>query len=379
MGYAMGQAALNRTNAEDMVLLCIHAAGADGRLPSELRRDLYGLVSHHLAPGEWRNVLDGILTSLLDRGDAELVSGKRFGLTRTGSARVAQSCGGKLPKASSWQDLRNSVLVAKALTEVAPHAAAARLRPRKTLASANELRAAILETAFKLKLKQRRSAAEIRRQLAGKAPAIGVRPAATGNPRGDRKAADRARAARLLRSSRPVDSDGALIRQLAAEQVGSLQTDVTALRTALLRRLIVSDRPQKAAKDGKAAKAPARPAAQTPRQGELPLVAAVPVVQSPPGLAEFARIATEAARQRAEGWAGNRRAFVSKVWSGIAASHPQWGLDEAAFKALLVDAHREGLISLTNADVRDRETLPELEASAIQHANSVWHYIRVET
>ncbi len=119
---------------------------------------------------------------------------------------------------------------------------------------------------------------------------------------------------------------------------------------------------------------PSRPAALPPRQGELPLAA--PVAQRLPGLAEFARITVEAARQRAEGWAGNRRAFVSKVWSGIAASHPQWGLDEAAFKALLVDAHREGLISLTNADVREREALPELEASAIQHANSVWHYIR---
>lgn len=369
----MGQSALNRTNAEEMVLLCIHAAGADGRLLSELRRDLYGLVSHHLAPGEWRSVLDGILTSLLDRGDVDLVSGKRFGLTRAGSSRVAHACGGKLPKATSWQDLRNSVLVAKALTEVAPNAAAS-TRLRKTVASANELRAAILETAFKLKLKQRRSVAEIRRQLAGKAPSAGVRPAASGNASSDRRSADRARAARLLRSSRPVDSDGALIRQLAAEQVGSLQTDVTALRTALLRRLIVNDRP---AKISKAARVPSRPAALPPRQGELPLAA--PVAQRLPGLAEFARITVEAARQRAEGWAGNRRAFVSKVWSGIAASHPQWGLDEAAFKALLVDAHREGLISLTNADVREREALPELEASAIQHANSVWHYIRVET
>ncbi len=372
----MGQSALNRTNAEETVLLCIHAAGAAGRLPSELRRDLYGLVSHHLAPGEWRSVLDGILTSLLDRGDVDLVSGKRLGLTRAGSSRVAQSCGGKLPKAASWQDLRNSVLVAKALTEVAPNAAA-RTRLRKTVASANELRAAILETAFKLKLKQRRSVAEIRRQLAGKAPVAGVRPAASGNTSSDRRNADRARAARLLRSSRPVDSDGALIRQLAAEQVGSLQTDVTALRTALLRRLIVSDRPAKTSKAAKLARAPSRPAANPPRQGELPLAA--PVAQRLPGLAEFARITAEAARQRAEGWAGNRRAFVSKVWNGIAASHPQWGLDEAAFKALLVDAHREGLISLTNADVREREALPELEASAIQHANSVWHYIRVET
>jgi hypothetical protein len=52
-------------------------------------------------------------------------------------------------------------------------------------------------------------------------------------------------------------------------------------------------------------------------------------------------------------------------------------LSETNFKALLADAHRGGHLELVNADLRDRSSVGEIEASATAYKNTVWHLIRV--
>ena len=97
-----------------------------------------------------------------------------------------------------------------------------------------------------------------------------------------------------------------------------------------------------------------------------------------PDLATFARAILDNAAKVARGMPGNRKAFVSHVYGAIGATANRWGLDEGRFKALLAEAHRAGLIALTNADLRDRSTMADIQASAVTHQNTVWHLIRVE-
>ena len=83
------------------------------------------------------------------------------------------------------------------------------------------------------------------------------------------------------------------------------------------------------------------------------------------------------ARERAEGWPGNRKAFISDVWAAVKASRPEWGLTEIEFKSMLAEAHRTGHVVLANADLKDRRTLPRVQQSALAFKNTVLHFVRV--
>ena len=102
------------------------------------------------------------------------------------------------------------------------------------------------------------------------------------------------------------------------------------------------------------------------------------LIASRPDPAQFASAVLAAAAGCAEGWPGNRRAFVSQVWVRVRALHPLWQLSQIEFKSMLTEAHRKGLLTLANADLKDKSRLPDLQASAISYKNTVWHYVRVE-
>jgi hypothetical protein len=97
-----------------------------------------------------------------------------------------------------------------------------------------------------------------------------------------------------------------------------------------------------------------------------------------PGLTQFSAGVLNAARSHAEGWPGNRKAFISQVWKAIRTSHPEWGLSEIEFKDMLAGAHRAGQLVLTGADLKNKQNIKEFEDSAILYKNTVWHFVRVE-
>jgi hypothetical protein len=92
----------------------------------------------------------------------------------------------------------------------------------------------------------------------------------------------------------------------------------------------------------------------------------------------FARAVNAAALSTAEGWPGNRKAFISRVWAEIAVRHAAWALTEIEFKCMLTEAHRTGLVALANADLKDKRQLKELQDSSVVYKNTVWHYVRVQ-
>ena len=110
--------------------------------------------------------------------------------------------------------------------------------------------------------------------------------------------------------------------------------------------------------------------AQAPPPTPLPLTLVRP---DPDGFASAVHRAADAA---AEGWAGNPRAFICKVWERVQLEHPEWELSEIEFKCMLAEAHRTGLVVLANADLKDKRALKELQASAVVYKNTVWHYVR---
>ena len=86
-----------------------------------------------------------------------------------------------------------------------------------------------------------------------------------------------------------------------------------------------------------------------------------------------------AAGARAEGWPGNRKAFISHVWTAVQEAHPEWGLTDIEFKAMLAEAHRTGHVVLANADLKDKRSMKDLQDSAVAYKNTVWHFVRVES
>ncbi len=97
-----------------------------------------------------------------------------------------------------------------------------------------------------------------------------------------------------------------------------------------------------------------------------------------PDLDRFALEVKAAARLRAQGWAGARKAFISHVFQSLVESHPEWHLSDIEFKGMLAEAHRAGRIVLANADLRDKSVARELQESALPYKNTVWHQVRID-
>jgi hypothetical protein len=205
--------------------------------------------------------------------------------------------------------------------------------------------------------------------------------------------ASRLLAGQLARRPRDFGTDMRLIAALAAEAVGASQSDPNSLRQALLRQL-VSEKLGGGGENPKPARlapapmqghehsiGPAREAAvQTvPDQIAERLVdSRLPAAASRPDLEGFTKAVMRHADAVADGWPGNRKAFIAHVWRAIDAAHPEWGLSDIEFKSMLAEAHRTGHVILGSADIKNKATLKDVQESAIAYKNTVWHFIRVE-
>lgn len=337
-----------RPSIAEVVLLRLFAAGDAGATRSAVSRDLYALVAHKMSQGEWRSELSAIVAEATTAGDID-DDGRRLRLTEDGGIACERFWGGRLPKVSGWQDLKNTVLVAKALgVEKKPK------RHLKQLSSAPGLRLSILERSFMLRFKGAPSLAKARTELAREATRRRPALAADANAATRKDQSERQLAAGLLTRRRPAATDGELVSLLAAEQVGAVQTDVSALRLALLRRYVAGQTRSRAIK--------------------APSVDDVLTYDVPRFAAEILKIA----RSEARGVPGARKAYIADVWKRLAPLGAAAPDSEARFKSLLIETHRLGLLSLTNADLRDKANMSHVQASAVAYQNTIWHLIRVE-
>jgi len=355
---------------DDLILSRISCSG--GATRAQLVRDLGPLVSNRLSPAEWRSAVDDAVVRL-DRCKLVREHRGRLRASEAGAEAVARFLREKEAHARAWSEQRDVWLVAKALG-----LDAGRPTIRKALGRPEGLSALIVQNAFGLAMRQALSPSKLRSALA----LIALERAFGDNVKSGLKTqkgsalsakAGRVLAGQLLQSPREFSTDGRLVAALSAELTGAARPEIEVMRQALLRRLAASG----AAAAGPAAKANG---AAAPRQAARASPAQPVSAQTPqrPGLTQFSAGVLNAARDHAEGWPGNRKAFISQVWKAIRTSHPEWGLSEIEFKDMLAGAHRAGQLVLTGADLKNKQNIKDLEDSAILYKNTVWHFVRVE-
>jgi len=327
----------------------LRVSGEGGRAISEARiaRDLAPCLSHRLSPADWRNLIARVLDDLAGDGSIARVGGKITPLQPIWRRRDGL-LGARVPRETGWTQLRDVHLMARAL------GLSGDVRRRRLLLTSEGLRRAILEKAFDQKFREPGGYAGLRDGLARLALRRGtVEPDLAMAAHRLSPGGRRLQAASLLRYAKTQPrSDGQLVAAIAAEQLGSRGTSPSALRLDLLRRHLTGD--------------------------GFALGAVAPPPRKRFDLAEFLEEVRNFARQLAQGWQGNRRALISRVFPALADAHPEWGLDVTAFKALLADAHRAGRLNLVNADLRDSSIIADLQASAVAYHNMIMHFIRVE-
>ena len=347
---------------DDLLLSRISCAG--GATRPQLVRDLGPLFSNTHSPAEWRHAVDAAVARL---AQADMVRDNRGRLraSEEGAAAVARYLGEKEAHARSWNDQREIWLIAKALGLDGTKSEA-----RKALTRPEGLSALIVQQSFGLAMRAALSPSKLRAALALLAleRAFGDN-VKSGLQKGSALSANAGRvlAGQLLAVPREINSDGKLIAALAADKTGAARAEIEMLRLGLLRRLAQP-----------ASARPAAPHVVHARPVAVPSPIAAKKEQQRPGLAQFSAGVLNAARRHAEGWSGNRKAFISQVWTAIRASHPEWGLSEIEFKDMLAGAHRAGQLVLSSADLKNKQNIRELEDSAVPYKNTVWHYVRVE-
>jgi hypothetical protein len=347
-----------------------------GATRAELAKDLGALSAHRLSPAELRAALDRAIDQLLADGHAT-EQRSRISLTSAGQAAAFGVLGvkpGGKPFKLAWAEVRDLRLVAVALGLQGEAPAKIKL-----LARPDGLRAAVLQKTYGLNPRSRTSPARLRAALA-----VVALQRAFGNSIKDAMDAGAglsAKAGRLLAGQlahkpRDFGTDARLIVTLAAECVGSPQTDADALRMAVLRKLVAEIAPA-GPRPAAVTKAPAVVAAAAPVVAAVPVAVPRPAAASRPDLAGFAKVVLGVARERAEGWSGNRKAYISDVWQALRTARPEWGLTEIEFKSMLAEAHRTGHVVLANADLKDRRSLPKVQQSALTFKNTILHFVRV--
>ena len=364
-------------------VLLVRIAAGGGR-ESQIARDLHALVPLQPAGEPWNAQISRLVAALIASAQVER-QGDKLVATSAGQAAAAAFLGCRKLLEQDWLVVRDVLLVAKALGLAG--APSARM---KTLYKVDGLSALIVESHWRLKLKGKPSASRLRTALA-----LVALERAFGNQIKSElgaKSALSAKASRLLagqlaKKPRDFRTDARLVAALAMEAAGARKSDLVHLRLGVLGRFLAGSETSLAAASSQLAVATPAPAARLALPAQPAPVQPPPSAQASPAErphaqrpdpAGFARAVKAAAAANADGWPGNRRAFVSNVWAQIRERHAEWGVTEIEFKAMLTEAHRLGLIVLVNADLKDKRQLETVQASAVTYKNTIWHYVRVE-
>ncbi|MFT3733100.1 MAG: hypothetical protein QM780_17060 [Hyphomicrobium sp.] len=363
----------------ELLLLRIAVGGATR---ADLQRDVAPLLTSRMSGLEFRRSAELAISSLIGAGLITEAKG-RLAVTEKGRQPAEERFAAVRAFPTSWGEAKTSLILGALSASDTPSI-------RKALTRPEGLAALILQHRYGKTTARVLSPADLRSELAIVAleRAFGNKiKTGLGKGSGLPAKAGRLLAGQLFRSPREISSDGKLIIQLACEIAGAREASVAALELALLRSLLEpreeseNAHAQRPSQRAEPQKRPPRSPTPRPANDRLPLDGTSvppPRVVSPPDMPEFCRAVVDAARPVAEGWPGNRKAFISLVWKAIRNARPDWGLSEIAFKGMLAEAHRSGRLELATADLKDGRDLKSLEDSKILYKNTVWHFVRVQ-
>ncbi len=390
----------------------------------EIGADLSFLAGAQIPASHWRETVAAAIGTLSAAGHIVRRPGG-FVATPAGTAAAARFLGVASGASLTWEKACNVWLIAKALGERRP-------TPKRlaVLAMLEGLRAAILVNSYGLTIRGAVTPARLRQALAavalGKAFG-GATAAAVAGKSGLPARASRLLAAQLLDKPRDPGTDRRLVSALAHQSCGARCPDLAALRTAVLRSFF-ADPPQASAAavpadlrrragrmvpslhvgegqtrgEPRALKAGGAPTPNSSPQGggefgrarsepdrSVPNVALAAPRPATPGVLQlpaapsldlvgFATEVRRLAAGEAQGWSGDRKAYISRVWRSVRERRPEWALSEIEFKCMLAEAHRSGQLNLANADLKDESNIKDVQDSAVIYRNAVFHFIRVD-
>jgi hypothetical protein len=406
-------------------LVLARIASAPSGLGSGLDRgvlaaDLAMFAGPQMPASHWRKAVDRAIERL---GSARLIAAKPGGLMATpaGMAAAARFLGAPARAMLAWEQVCNVWLMAKAL--------GVKRTPAKRLASlatAEGLRAAILMHAYGLsfkgeptptRLRQALAAAALKRAFGGQGAGRGA--ASLADKLGLSARASRLLAAQLMDKPRDPGTDRRLVSALAAQACGAASAELPAMRAGVLRRFLAPWQmgPTAGLKQSDSHPVPVAPEARarsveeghgggsprTTKVGSSPITSPqaegesacarteagasssaspspAPAAPSAPplDLPGFTSEVRRCAAGEAQGWSGDRKAYISRVWRSLREQRPDWRLSEIEFKGMLAEAHRLGQLALANADLKDASNIKDVQDSALSYKNAVFHFIRVD-
>jgi hypothetical protein len=322
---------VSRVGELTLVWLLTRTEGKGAR--SDLSRALKPFADHRWSSGEWGGRLEETLARLGQDGLVQQNARKGLTLTAEGRVRALEVLGlERLPKGTTWKQLKGTHLVALALGLTPSPANLARL------GRADGMRAVLVQKHLGHEAPGSQSLAQVRDALCWRQ--LGVE---TDKPF-TLAAVQAVLLGRALQATREVAPAQAL-QQLAARSVGARRTDTESLRLAAL------------------------------RAWAFPSVEAAPPSAAPPPqedvLHTFAERVLQVARAATAGRFGDDRVFISQVWRAMQGQ----GLDEDSFKRRLLEANQKRLLSLSRADMVELMDPAELAASEIHHLGATFHFV----
>lgn len=338
----------NLTLQELISIRCL-ACPDNGLTISEIKKSLHPFFDQPPSNNEWLQCLQ----QLTERGLLNKTGKSRFHISAAGQKLALQKLRLQaLPSTTRWPALKNCYLIASLLKLPAP----TNERDRRSITSADGLRASILVNAFRLPAGFYPSLTKARdsllwQQLAG--------AEATANPQYQLAASNATRSKpftlssvialllnSLLGTERELPWDAAL-KQLAAKAVGARRIGAEELRLAILRT--ATEKP-----------------------------AGTQQLKQPFSLELFANQVMQSAKRSQTGRFGDNKVFISHVWHQMELDGNTFGLDLKQFKDHLALANNKDLISLSCADLAYAMDQNAVSASETSYLNSIFHFIRLE-
>lgn len=378
VAYQDAQAIEHRLNwraLEDLVIIRLLFGSKEGETEVALRKDLHTLVMQQMSAAEWRASLGQIIVTLVNGGFLRPVRANAYVATEICEQRALNFLRiPRLPKAP-WHEIRDGYLIAISLGLPPSLPVVARLT------SAEGLRSALLIRHFNLPFDVATvTMDELRLGLARlaekKGLTSGIRAASLAESDLKQKEAVMM-GAKLLKSGHVVESDGELLACLAQEVVGAVNESAAELRQMLFRQLISSRESSEVNRRSGASGNP-----EIMQEQDQPVAGRALSDEGhepPPPLPVFTKEVLAIAESIAEGWPGNRRAFISHIWQALRGKFPHWNLSEEQYKDMILNAQRAGLLRLAIADLRDKTNVEDVANSRIVYKNSEWHFIRVDS
>jgi hypothetical protein len=309
---------------ELLILARLSVRAAKRPSEAQLGRSLHAMLQRRFSAPEWRETQTQALRSLRQAG---LVQARQLALTPLGRARL-KAAFGLAPRASSWRELKTRYLPTLLSTGARSSAGA---DPRLVVL-AQRLGVAVTarstpESLIEAWLKQELG-------ISGGLSLYKVGSALLARELG----------------LRPRQAPAVVLRQSVTRLSGALKDTPEAVVDALTERWLFAE-------------------------------AVKPAPSAAPSLADDAFVTRAVAKIAGATRApsarpfGPDKVFIASVWESLASDPELCALGEEGFKALLVKAHRRGLLDLSRADLVAAMDPRDVAASETRHRNATYHFI----